>query len=267
MLKLALSIVAVSLLALSLIPGPAQAQPARVFVAAQGSDSNSCTFALPCRTFQHAHDVVAAGGEIDVLDPAGYGAMTITKANSIQGHGFSGISTMSGVIAVTVNAAATDAVNLNGLLIEGAGIGLDGIQFNTGKSLTIENCIIRNLTNDGIQFFPSASSSLAVLDTLLADNGANGIVVSPSGSGTVSAAFNRVKVQNTGGTAIFILGNTSTGIIYATATDSVVINFADAGFRVDASTAFSQFTVIRSQASNGDRGLRSVGDSATIRIG
>src|SRR5215472_17792091 len=75
---------------------PAQTQPARVFVAAQGSDSNPCTFAAPCRGFQHAHDTVAANGEIDVLDPAGYGALTINKSISIQGHGYAGIAVSSG---------------------------------------------------------------------------------------------------------------------------------------------------------------------------
>src|SRR5215510_7377412 len=74
----------------------ASAQPSRVFVAAQGSDSNACTFAAPCRTFQRAHNVVAANGEIDVLDPAGYGALSITKAISIQGHGFAGLAVASG---------------------------------------------------------------------------------------------------------------------------------------------------------------------------
>src|SRR5262245_59704 len=81
----------------------AQAQPTRVFVAAQGLDSNPCSFALPCRTFQHAHDVVAPGGEIDVLDPAGYGAVTINKAISVEGHGFAGITVTSGN-AITINA-------------------------------------------------------------------------------------------------------------------------------------------------------------------
>ena len=71
---------------------PAEAQPTRVFVAAQGLDTNPCTFAQPCRTFQKAHDTVAAGGEIDVLDPAGYGTVLISKAISIQGHGFAGIA-------------------------------------------------------------------------------------------------------------------------------------------------------------------------------
>jgi hypothetical protein len=90
---------------------PAQAQM-RVFVAAQGSDANPCTFGAPCRTFQHAHDVVAAGGEIDVLDPAGYGAVSITKAISIQGHGFAGISVgVSGALCGLVNDAATCTYN------------------------------------------------------------------------------------------------------------------------------------------------------------
>src|SRR5438270_9059528 len=99
----------------------AQAQPTRVFVAAQGTDSANCTFAAPCRSFQKAHDTVAAGGEIDVLDPVGYGEVTITKAISIQAHGFSGISAPSGGTGITINAGVNDAVSLHGLIIEGAG--------------------------------------------------------------------------------------------------------------------------------------------------
>jgi hypothetical protein len=104
---------------------PAQAQ-SRVFVSAHGSDSNPCTFLAPCRTFQHAHDTAAANGEIDVLDPAGYGAVTITKAISIQGHGFSGISVASGNTGITVNAGPADDVNLNGLLIDGSSVAPSG---------------------------------------------------------------------------------------------------------------------------------------------
>src|SRR5262245_42597690 len=62
---------------------PATAQPARVFVAAQGLDTNPCTFAQPCRSFQKAHDTVAAGGEINALDPADYGILTINKSISV----------------------------------------------------------------------------------------------------------------------------------------------------------------------------------------
>src|SRR5262249_4928433 len=103
MFKLALSAIAASLLALTLDITAAQAQPARVFVSATGNDANSCSFAAPCRTFQHAHAVVAAKGEIDVLDPAGYGPLTVSKSISIQGHGFAGISVASGN-AITITA-------------------------------------------------------------------------------------------------------------------------------------------------------------------
>src|SRR5262245_29128598 len=120
MLRITLSAIAASVLALTINVGLAQAQPTRVFVAAQGSDAYPCTFALPCRTFQRAHNVVAASGEIDVLDPAGYGAVTITKSLSIQGHGFAGLAVTSGV-GITINAGATDKISLRGLLIDGVG--------------------------------------------------------------------------------------------------------------------------------------------------
>src|SRR5262245_19048586 len=124
---------------------PAQAQPARVFVAAQGLDSNPCTFSQPCRSFQHAHDVVAAGGEIDVLDPAGYGAVTITKAISIQGHGFAGLAVPSGD-GITVSPGPIGRINLRGLLLDGIASGGSGITYGGGGSLYIQDCLIRNFS-------------------------------------------------------------------------------------------------------------------------
>jgi hypothetical protein len=59
---------------------PAHAQQ-RVFVSGTGVDTNPCTLAQPCRTFQQAHNVATANAEIDVLDPAGYGPLTITKGS------------------------------------------------------------------------------------------------------------------------------------------------------------------------------------------
>src|ERR1022692_3410931 len=128
------SIIAIGLALIgALSAAPAQAQ--RVFVAAQGSDTNPCTFAQPCRSFQQAHDTVAANGEIDVLDPAGYGALTITKAISIQGHGYSGISVPSKGNGITINSGNADSVNLRGLLIDGVGTGSAGVVFNSGAFL------------------------------------------------------------------------------------------------------------------------------------
>jgi len=247
---------------------PAQAQPARVFVAAQGSDANPCSFALPCRTFQHAHDVVGANGEIDVLDPAGYGAVTITKSISIQGHGFAGLATAAGAIGVTVNAGASDVVNLNGLLIDGVGIGSDGIVFNTGQSLTIEGCIVRGFESGGIAFLPTASSSLAASNTQLANNGASGILVSPSGSGAVTAVLNRVEAVNSGNAGILVRGTNSTGTINVGVSESVSAGNGGAGFSAVTSSGHAPITlmVFHSFAAHNDTGLVAQGTGAVLNL-
>src|SRR6516165_8247491 len=123
---------------------PAQAQE-RIFVASFGSDTNPCNVTAPCRSFQHAHDVTPANSEIEVVDPAGYGPLTITHGISIQGHGFGGIFATSGN-AITVNVTTTDPVTLNGLLIDGGGTGTIGISITSGPSLQILNSVIRHFT-------------------------------------------------------------------------------------------------------------------------
>src|SRR5262245_17284167 len=245
--------------------------PTRVFVAAQGSDANPCTFAQPCRTFQHAHDVVVAKGEIDVLDPAGYGTLTITKAISIQGHEFSGMTVGSGGTGIIINAAVDDAVNLRGLLIDGAGIGTRGIQFNSGKSLLVQNCVIRNLTAEGIRFASTTTlTSLAVSDTLVADNGGSGILVRPSGTTVlVSAVFNRVEVHNNTFSGISVDGNASDGSIKTSVFDSVVARNADRGLYVQSNLnqAENALFVFRSLIHSNNFGLTASGVAAFITMG
>ncbi len=98
------------------------AGPNRTWVSGKGTDSGACTRAAPCQTFAFALTQTAAGGEIDVLDPAGYGTVTITKAISIvnDGVGVAAIGTASGN-GITINAGASDSVHLRGLTIEGIG--------------------------------------------------------------------------------------------------------------------------------------------------
>jgi hypothetical protein len=103
----------------ALFSAASQAQQ-RVFVSGHGLDTNPCTVTQPCRTFQQAYNVAAANGEIDVVDPAGYGPLTITHGISIQAHGFGGITqTCNTCAAITVSVTASDPVSLNGLLIDG----------------------------------------------------------------------------------------------------------------------------------------------------
>src|SRR5262245_61723968 len=100
----------------SMQAAPAHAQLARTFVsAADGNDVNDCNRNTPCRTFQAAHDKTLGSGEITVLDPGGYGAVTITKAISIinDGVGEAGVLVSGGLNGITINATAgVDAVSL-----------------------------------------------------------------------------------------------------------------------------------------------------------
>ena len=124
MTKIMSSVFLGTLLALGLSTAPAHALNTRSFISANGLDTNACTRTAPCRTLQKAHDETNAGGEINMLDPAGYGTVTITKSISIvnDGVGSAGVLVPPGGIGITVNAGASDRINLRGLIIEGAGV-------------------------------------------------------------------------------------------------------------------------------------------------
>jgi hypothetical protein len=127
----------VALIVTALASMPAEAQ--RVFVSGQGLDTNPCTVTQPCRTFQHAHDIAPANSEIDVLDPAGYGPLTITHGISIQAHGFGGITQTAGCpisAAIQINVTTGDPVTLNGLLLDGGGTGCGKATLNR---ITVNN--------------------------------------------------------------------------------------------------------------------------------
>jgi hypothetical protein len=259
----------------------AQAQT-RVFVAAQGSDGNPCTFAAPCRTFQHAHDVVAANGEIDVLDPAGYGTLVISKAISIQGHDFSGMTVGSGGTGIVINAGINDVVHLRGIIIEGAGVGQNGIYFITGKALTIDSVVVRNFTGSGIALGPTVVTAIAISNTYVSRTGINGINT-VSGCGIyvqpgpvqgqiVTAIFNRVEVYGSGGHGICIFGDLSTNsFLRATLIDSVAAHNASAGLAALSTIAGGAITDVEvtrcTFTTNGAAGIASSGSFITVRVG
>jgi hypothetical protein len=240
----------------SLHAAPAQAQ--RVFVSATGSDGNPCTFVSPCRTFQHAHDTVAANGEIDVLDPAGYGALTISKAISIQGHAFSGISAASGN-GIVINAGASDKINLNGLLIDGVGTGDNGIRFNSGLSLTVENCLVRNFNADGL-LYVSGTGTLAVSNSYFNDNNQNGIAIEIFGSG-VTASIDRSGFSGNHISGFLVGG---TGPVAVGVVDSVAANNGSQGFFIETSGSAINLSLTHTLTEGNGIGVQATGTNATI---
>ncbi|MEA2903316.1 MAG: hypothetical protein QOI12_703 [Alphaproteobacteria bacterium] len=148
---------------------PAAAQLVRTFISANGNDAYNCSRTAPCRTLQTAHNNTTAGGEINMLDPGGYGRVVIQKSISIvnDGVGSSGILVPASSIGIRIIAGASDKIHLRGLIIEGGGIGEYGIVFESGKSMSIENSVIRNMTITGIAFVPTMNANLFVSNTLV----------------------------------------------------------------------------------------------------
>jgi hypothetical protein len=198
--------------------GSASAASSRTWVSGHGADQAGCGApTAPCRSLQYAHDHVIAGGEIDILDPAGYGAITITKAISIvnDGVGTAGVQATSGS-AITINAGAADAVYLRGLNIDGvSGAADNGVLFNSGASLTVIDCVARHFGSDGIAFKPTTGTTkVLVFNTVASDNGVTGIgfVYAPMATASVSAVIDHV-IANNGRNGIQIVAGDTSGTV------------------------------------------------------
>jgi len=153
---LALAVGAIALAA-SLSTPMAQAQATRTWVSGVGDDVNPCSRTAPCKTFAGAISKTAAGGEINCLDPGGYGAVTITKSMTIDCTGTFASILASGTTGVNVNDSATGTPNtiivqLKCLSINGSGttLGINGINFVSGAQLVVENTLITDFSNAGI---------------------------------------------------------------------------------------------------------------------
>jgi hypothetical protein len=191
---------------------------ARAWVSGHGVDQAGCgSPTSPCRSLQYAHDnAVGAGGEIDILDPAGYGAITIRKSISIvnDGVGTAGVQAAGGN-AIVINAGPNDGVFLRGLNIDGDMMsGSMGIVLHTGASLTVINCVIRHFAGNGILLQPTSPTvNILIQDTITSDNGIAGISVGGlhwTSTSTILALIDHVtSVNNQFGLYSFVLTDSS----------------------------------------------------------
>jgi hypothetical protein len=191
--------VALTLLFVLFAAAPAaQAQATRTWVSGVGDDANPCSRTAPCKTFAGAISKTAANGEINVLDPGGFGGVTITKSITILSEGAIAGVLVSGTNGIIVNAGVNDVVTLRGLDINGIGTGLNGIRFLAGAALHVENCQIYGFTQNGIDFNPSGVSQLHVSDTVIRNNNgaaSNAILVHPLAAGSATVALDRVHID------------------------------------------------------------------------
>ena len=207
--RTALAVVACMFLSTSL----ASAQAARTWVSGVGDDVNPCSRTAPCKTFAGAISKTAEGGEISVLDPGGFGGVTITKSITINGVGEN-----AGILGlfsngVVINAGPGDIVTLRNLQINGAGHGLAGVRFLAGAGLVVEEVMIYGFQTGIETFQGNTTVNRSVISnnrnfgvhgrggTLTVENSmitANGVGVQASTPGTVQLSNNGVYNNQTG---------------------------------------------------------------------
>lgn len=211
-IKIARGVSAVALL--GLLTTPALALSNVVYVSGKGNNANSCdTVSAPCRSLQAAHNKVATGGEIVILDSASYGPLGISKSVSIvnDGAGVADVQqTTANANAITINSSGAN-VYLRGLSIDGAGVAANGVVLFSAYSLTMVNCVVRRFTASGVYMRPGAASKFAIIDSIVSDN-ARGVLASPSG-GSASGILSNVQVTNNAQNGVWAGGTVSMTIV------------------------------------------------------
>ncbi|MBW8841331.1 MAG: hypothetical protein JF608_05880 [Sphingomonadales bacterium] len=214
-----LAMAAAALFAVS--ANPAFAQATRTWVSGVGDDVNPCSRTAPCKTFAGAISKTAAGGEINCLDPGGFGTLTITKSITIDCNGtFGSVLSSGGINGFVVNDSATATpgtakVVLNGLDINGAGTtpGLNGVRIISGRDVMITNSNIRNVSNAGISVDASTQVRVTV-DHINIFNAAIGISVTPSSTFSNSAKISNSVIATSSTAGIQLTGALASGYIY-----------------------------------------------------
>jgi hypothetical protein len=247
----------------------AQAQATRTWVSGVGDDVNPCSRTAPCKTFAGAISKTAAGGEINAIDPGGFGAITITKSITIDGaaqHASILASASSGVI---VNALATDTVTLRNLSINGAPPtqpGLRGVSIFLAKIVNIENCSIfgfRGNPGRGVSITLASGQTVNVniRNTSIHDNIAAGIVIQPS-SGQPLVKLMIADSSLTGNASGIFASDGAVVSIFNT----TIAHNTTAGIDAAGSIVPSVVNVDNSTIVNNATGVQTTG-GATIRLG
>jgi hypothetical protein len=256
------------LLILLTVSAAAHAQATRTWVSGVGDDANPCSRTAPCKTFAGAISKTAAGGEINVLDPGGFGAVTITKSITISSESFEAGVLVSGTNGIVISAANTDFVVLRGLDIEGLGTGLSGIKVLSVGSLHVEKCTINHFTQGGIEFVPSSATvstaQIHVSGSIIRNNsgsGFAGIHVKPGSNVSAIGMIEDTQLRNNSA-GLRIEDNSAITAKNTTAADNVT----GAGFiAVSASTA-ATLNLDKCVATGNNFGIKADNSNATVRM-
>jgi len=263
----------ISIIGPALSVAPANAQATRTWVSGVGDDANPCSRTAPCKTFAGSISKTAAGGEINCLDPGGFGALTITKSITISCEAGTAGVLVSGTNGFVISAAATDVVVLNGLDFEGLGTGISGIAIISAATVHVQKSSIRNFRGGGSGITlasNSISTHLYVSDTFISNNGnssvTGGIVIKPQGTGTAAVVITNSKVDaNTSG--VRADATVTSGTVKATVEGSSISGNTNDGATAIANSAIASILMIDKSvvASNTLSGV--VANGGTVLLG
>jgi hypothetical protein len=229
-------VLAMIVVCLGAMTAQAQAQASRTWVSGVGDDANPCSRTAPCKTFAGAISKTADCGEIDALDPGGFGTVTITKGIKIDGGGGEGGQVASilasGTPGVTINNSSPNCpfVVLRNLDIQGVQSGTIGVNILQGAKVSLENVDVENFTQQCVNFQPSTNMNLVIYNTNL-EGCQGGGVVSLGAPGNL----NRVNIEKStiqrSGVGFTAHQNTSANIH-----NSMISNNGGGGVLADTST-------------------------------
>ncbi len=239
-----------SCIPLTLAATPAYAQATRTWVSGVGDDANPCSRTAPCKTFAGAISKTAAGGEINCLDPGGYGAVMITNSITIDCAG-----TLGSVLAANTNGIVINGPNvvvtLRNISINGAGTGNIGVRLINGASLHISNLTIfgfATANGAGVSIETAGSANVYIDGTTISGN-TTGIQIRPTGTPTMMLVNSALTANPTaglvadGGSARVRVGHTTitgNGVGVRASNGAAVNSYGDN--RLNGNTTDGEFT-------------------------
>jgi hypothetical protein len=189
----------------------------RTWVSGVGDDLNPCSRTAPCKTFAGAISKTAANGEISVLDPGGFGTVTITKSITINGTGTLASILAAGTNGVNVNDSATGTPNtiivlLRDISINGAATGFDGVRFTSGKSLMVDHCWIygfngNGVNSDGIEVNKNSDGTLKVVNGTTIENITGDGIRMTTSAGIVVGVIDNASIMDIGQNGVEAVSN------------------------------------------------------------
>jgi hypothetical protein len=236
----------------------ANAQATRTWVSGVGDDVNPCSRTAPCKTFAGAISKTATNGEINCLDPAGYGAVTVTKSITIDCEDSQGSILSSGTNGVIVNiTSGTDtkkAFKLRGVSINGVGTGINGIRVLAANTVHLDQVVIDGVTQHGV--------------SLETTSGTPKVFIQDSQIRSVSA--NAINSFITGGTMNLVIGGSqlgaaNIGLNLSSNTKATISNSQIAGNTTGLQAFSAELSAIRCTISNNTTGVLA-GGGGTIRL-